>query len=199
MQKMIKLRFPSITRVCTERKLKKIFPRLKKGKVLYVGIHTNLYKELIPHTEFITMDIDKNLKPDIVSDIHNIKTRSSQFDTVIALQVLEHCYNPQKAMGEIDRVLKKNGTAIISVPFLFHYHACPKDYYRFTEDSLRCISKDFKKVKIIPVGNKFLVIWQLLSRSIFKPIFHLLNPLIAYLDFKKRTKFALNYILIAKK
>ena len=196
---MMGLRFPSITRVCTERKLKRIFPKLKQGKVLYIGVHTNLYKKIIPHTKFTTLDIDKKLKPDIVSDIHDIKIKSNQFDTVIALQVLEHCYDSKKAMDEIYRVLNKNGTAIISVPFMFHYHPCPKDYYRFTEDSLKDISKKFKKIKIVPVGNKFLVIWQLLSRSIFKPLFHLLNPLIAYLDFNEKSKFALNYILIAEK
>jgi len=172
---------------------------MKKGKVLYIGTNTNVYRDIIPYTKFITLDIDKNLNPDIISDIHNIKIKDSQFDTIIVLQVLEHCYNPKKAMREVYRVLKRGGTTVVSVPFLFHYHGCPKDYYRFTEDSLKYIFKNFKKVKIIPVGNKFLVIWQLLSAGIFKPLFHLLNPLVAYFDFGAKTRFALNYILIAQK
>jgi SAM-dependent methyltransferase len=150
------------------------------------------------------LDIDASLKPDIVGDIHDIKTEK-RFDAVIATQVLEHCKDPRKAISEMHKVLKENGTMVLSVPFLFYYHGSPKDYYRFTEDSLKELTKDFKEVQIISIGNKFLTIWQLLSvgkwtkRLQIQKLFHLLNPLIKYFDFVKKTDFALGYIVAAKK
>jgi len=42
--------------------------------------------------------------------------KKSSFDIIIALEVLEHLYNPYEMMKEIKRVLKPNGYAIISMP-----------------------------------------------------------------------------------
>jgi len=202
---MKKLRFPSISRVCTEEKLKKIFKKLNKGNVLYVGVETNTYKSLIPHTTFKTLDIQEKYKPDIVGDIHNIKIEDEQFDTVIAIQLLEHFQYPRKAIQELYRVLNPDGVMIISVPFLYQYHKSPKDYYRFTTDSLEDLTKDFKNVKIKSTGNKFLTLWQIISggnlmkKTHFKKLCHLFNPILKHFDFIKKTDFAFGYIVLAKK
>lgn len=45
-----------------------------------------------------------------------IPFKSSTFDVVVALEVLEHTFNPFFVMKEIKRVLKKGGYAIISMP-----------------------------------------------------------------------------------
>lgn len=42
--------------------------------------------------------------------------KNNSFDIIIALEVLEHLYNPFEMMKEIKRVLKPNGYAIISMP-----------------------------------------------------------------------------------
>ena len=47
---------------------------------------------------------------------------SEQFDIVICKEVLEHLIDPEFAMQEIQRVLKKNGFAFISVPNHFWYY-----------------------------------------------------------------------------
>jgi len=192
-------RFPSILRIGLERELEQVFMSLNPGKVLYIGVMTNTYREMIPSKKFITVDIDPKLKPDIVCDVHNLKCSDNNFDTVVALQLLEHCRDPQRALNEMRRVLKKRGKLIFSVPFLFHYHGSPNDYYRFTKDSIKDLTKYFKKVNIIPIGNKFLVLWQLASIGIFQKLFHLLNPLIAWLLRFKSDKFVLNYVVEAEK
>jgi len=53
-----------------------------------------------------------------IGDITNIKNKDNQFDYVAALEVLEHIrpFFTFKALGEINRVLKKEGKLIISVP-----------------------------------------------------------------------------------
>ena len=45
-----------------------------------------------------------------------IPSEKNSFDVVIALEVLEHLFNPYEMMDEIQRVLKKGGSAIISMP-----------------------------------------------------------------------------------
>lgn len=193
------MRFPSILRRCLEEDLKRECKKIKAGKTLYIGCETNTYKKTIPHTTFQTMDIEKKNKPDIIGDIHNIPLKKETYDTVVALQVIEHCQNPKKAIQEMIRITKPKGTIIISAPFIFYYHKSPKDYYRFTEDALKDLTKNTKNRKIIPQGNRIITIWQLLSKGKHQPIMHLLNPLIKKLDNKKPKQFAMNYLLIANK
>jgi len=53
----------------------------------------------------------------VLCDLNNrFPFRDSSFDVVIALELLEHMFNPYKTMEEIKRVLKPNGYAIISMP-----------------------------------------------------------------------------------
>lgn len=49
-----------------------------------------------------------------------IMFKDREFDCVICTEVLEHVPNPSKALLEIYRVLKSNGTAIISSPNAHH-------------------------------------------------------------------------------
>ena len=44
------------------------------------------------------------------------------FDTVITLETIEHVENPHRMLWEIKRVLKKNGTLLISIPGERVYH-----------------------------------------------------------------------------
>ena len=55
-----------------------------------------------------------------VADIANIPYPDNTFDAVIALDVIEHIKDDEKAIREIYRVLKPQGVAIITVPaFMF--------------------------------------------------------------------------------
>lgn len=51
-----------------------------------------------------------------VGDIENINWADSTFDLVVCSEVLEHLDNPTSGAGELYRVLKPNGRAIISMP-----------------------------------------------------------------------------------
>ncbi len=57
-----------------------------------------------------------------IGDAHKLNFKANTFDTVFALEVMEHVFEPQVVFKEIKRVLKKNGYVIILVPsdnFLF--------------------------------------------------------------------------------
>ncbi|WP_082224227.1 bifunctional 2-polyprenyl-6-hydroxyphenol methylase/3-demethylubiquinol 3-O-methyltransferase UbiG [Halorubrum sp. T3] len=49
-------------------------------------------------------------------DDEDIPTESGSYDTVICTDVLEHTLSPTHALEEIQRILKDDGTAIITVP-----------------------------------------------------------------------------------
>lgn len=64
--------------------------------------------------EFITADLYK--KADLKIDITKIDLESSSFDVVFCNHVLEHVNNYNVALKEINRILKKDGILICSVP-----------------------------------------------------------------------------------
>lgn len=49
-------------------------------------------------------------------DSHHLNYCSESFDLIICTEVLEHCFEPQKALSECVRVLKPGGYIVISVP-----------------------------------------------------------------------------------
>jgi SAM-dependent methyltransferase len=76
---------------------------------------------------------DSATEPDYVCDAANIPVDSDSYDGVILAEVLEHVPDPKAVLAECQRVLRPGGTMLITVPFLFHVHADPVDYGRYTE------------------------------------------------------------------
>ena len=63
-----------------------------------------------------TIDVRPECKTDIVADICDMPQVNSEcFDFVFANCVLNHVYDDEKALSEISRVLKQNGTALLWV------------------------------------------------------------------------------------
>ncbi|MCK5385530.1 MAG: methyltransferase domain-containing protein [Alphaproteobacteria bacterium] len=111
-----------------------------------------------PVTDFIrtkkgiqlkTLDINADKNPDFLCDLTDMNViEDNSFDCVVVLEVLEHVKDPQKALSEIWRVLKSGGKIILSTPFIFHIHAEPHDYWRFTHYGLSLLLEAFADVEI---------------------------------------------------
>jgi len=96
------------------------------------------------------LDPVPDYNPDIVGDIHNLPLEDNSVDAIICIAVLEHIENPFKAFAEMYRVLKPSGYCFIYAPFLYYYHAQPGyygDFWRYTEDSLKYLSRDFSSIE----------------------------------------------------
>ena len=195
---IITLRIPSVSRISLSNLLLKQFKRLRPGVVLDMGSGNPLYQKNIPNTKYLRLDIDEKTNPDICCDAHEIKWESNYFDTVISTELLEHLYEPQKAINEIHRVLKKDGVCIASTRFICHYHKSPLDYYRYTQDSLRYLFRDFKRVEIYPHGSRIQAVWQLLNLGVIKIVLNIFNPLIARINFKN-TRTPCGFVVYAVK
>jgi len=193
------LRIRTVSRIGLDYELNNLFKKLKPGIILDVGSSDSPYKKKLPFKKYLRLDIDKNSKPDICCDIHDIKCKSDYFDVVLATEVLEHCHDPVKVVSEIYRILKPGGVCILSTRFIHPYHPHPHDYYRFTWDSLNLLFKKFSKVNIHHHGNLIQSLWHMINykgvRCVFLNIF---NPLIAMIRSKK-TNFPCGFVVYAIK
>ncbi len=139
------------------------------------------YKDLFKNSNYRTLDVEKDYNPDIIGDICNIPLENESIDAIICKAVLEHVAEPQQAVKEIYRILKKEGKCLVYVPFLYPYHAHDgvyKDYYRYTKDGIKYLFRNFKLIEICSVrGNLETVINLTPLRKI-----RILLPLIRLLD-----------------
>ncbi|TLX76899.1 class I SAM-dependent methyltransferase [Labilibacter sediminis] len=78
----------------------------------------NLYRVLKKKNIIYTAsDLSGHFISDVKYDITNISSADNCYDLIICYHILEHVINDIKAMDELLRVLKPNGTCIIQTPF----------------------------------------------------------------------------------
>ena len=124
----------------------------KASKVLNVGSGGNL-ENLIKKNfdDVFSIDIDKERKPDQIIDIcdENFEKKINYEPSLVCcFEVLEHTKNPSKAIQNIYNILKKDDFFLVSVPFNFHIHDEPNDFFRFTHHGLKMLFNDFAEVEI---------------------------------------------------
>ena len=124
----------------------------RTSKVLNVGSGGNL-ENLIKKNfdDVFSIDIDKERKPDQIIDIcdENFEKKINYEPSLVCcFEVLEHTRNPSKAIQNIYNILKKDDFFLVSVPFNFHIHDEPNDFFRFTHYGLKMLFNDFAEVEI---------------------------------------------------
>lgn len=89
----------------------------RRQRVLHFAPEISLYQQLkAADLDYVPADIDPTQFVDAVfADIMNIPF-GEEFDHVISIHVLEHIDDDRKAIGEIFRVLKPGGHALLAVP-----------------------------------------------------------------------------------
>ena len=131
-----------------------------KDKVLDIGMAMRDKHEKIKSDLLETLDVnDFEDYPDIVCDVcSDIDGLENRYDKIICLAILEHVYDPFKAVENLKKMLSKNGVIYGYVPYMYYYHA-PKslkfqDYFRFSRDALAYLFKDFKSVELFPIRGR---------------------------------------------
>lgn len=80
-------------------------------------------------------------------DILSLPFQDESFDVVVSDQVLEHIKgDPQIAINETRRVLRKGGIAVHTTCFINPIHEHPIDMWRFTPSSLEYLCQDWSKI-----------------------------------------------------
>tara|TARA_B100001027_G_C16215097_1_gene307031 strand:+ start:221 stop:898 length:678 start_codon:yes stop_codon:yes gene_type:complete len=133
---------------------------LENDTVLDIGKAMRDKHSQINAKKIETLDVnDFGDYPDIICDIcSDINGLQNKYDKIICIAILEHVYNPFKAINNLKKMLKDNGTIYGYVPYLFYYHA-PKDlkfqdYFRFSKDALAYLFKDFSEIELYPVRGR---------------------------------------------
>ena len=111
--------------------------------------------------------------PDIICDIcADINGLENKYDKIICLAVLEHVYNPFKAIENLRLMLKDNGIIYGFVPYLYKYHAPMdlkyQDYFRFSKDTLAYLFKDFSNVELFPLRGRLSSALHMLIGNVWK-------------------------------
>lgn len=152
--------------------------------------------------KYIIVDMNPEYKPDIVADIQNLPFQDNSLEAILCLSVLEHVSNPFRAVEELYRVLKSGGKILLSLPFIWPYHASKsyKDYWRFSEDGLRVLFNRFSHIEIVKAGGYFSALVNFIPS--FTRIDRIFRPLAAFLDYlllkTKRTTTPAYFVFLVK-
>jgi len=104
----------------------KSFGNKINGRILEIGCNEGNFIQRFGKKEYIGLDKDvdalkkarekglKVIKRDL--NLQKLPFENNQFDTVLALDVIEHLFDPIKTINEIKRVSNKGGRIIISLP-----------------------------------------------------------------------------------
>lgn len=208
--------------------IKKSVPYIK-GVCLDIGAGKSPYKKYVLASvdKYIAVDREKThghifgkkKEGFIDADIKMMPFEDASADSVLLTQVLEHVDDPVEALSEITRVLKRDGTLVVSAPFIYHGHCAPYDYFRFSEFGLKELLGRFNYeiiefhrqgyfgTAVVSIMNGW--IWALASRNktlrnlVLLPfilvMFSLANIAGLLLDYVEVKEFSPNFWVVARK
>lgn len=139
------------------------------------GCGTMPYKHLFTNTkQYIGLDIETSgnpydRQPDIVYDGKVIPLENQTIDNVFCAEVLEHVFNPNDVLQEINRILKPNGQLLLTCPFTIFEHEAPYDYARYSSFGLAHLLKEngFEVVEFVKTGSYLSTVLQLIAVYIY--------------------------------
>ena len=123
------------------------------------------YAQLVKQRGYFGLDVEPGANVMFVADAHFLPIAKASLDGVIMVSVLEHLYDPVRAVDQVARVLKPGGVYFSYAPFYHPYHASPHDYFRFTREGYRYMLREFSQVEIVSGGNYVAVTNDVLSHA----------------------------------
>lgn len=116
-----------------------------KGKLLDAGAGAGIYKSLVLSKGYKYFGIDvKPRSPDVTyGDITNIPFQDNFFDLAICIDVLEHIQDDLKALKELFRVLKPEGSLFLHTPNSGQTHILAE-----FQDNPHHVRKGYKKEEL---------------------------------------------------
>jgi SAM-dependent methyltransferase len=123
------------------------------------------YAQLVQQRGYFGLDVAPGANVMLVADAHALPIADASLDGVIMVSVLEHLYDPLRAVAQVARVLKRGGVFFSYAPFYHPYHASPHDYFRFTQEGYRHLLRDFARVEIVSGGNYIAVVNDVVAHA----------------------------------
>ena len=193
-----------------------------RARLLDAGAGEGRYRASFPSCRYTGVDLavgdaDWNYSAlDAVADLNALPFPTSTFDAALNVVTLEHLRDPQLALTEIARVLKKGAPLLLVAPLEWEEHQQPHDYFRYTRQGLTLLldRAGFGEIRIEPAGGFFRLLsrrllnglqffmrgprWLLFvpAALVFVPL-SLVLPVLEPLDTERN--FTLGYLCVARK
>ena len=141
------------------------------GRLLDVGCGSKPYRDLFSVDEYIGLDIEtsghdhSSSKVDIFYDGVTIPFNNNHFDHVFSSEVFEHVFNLDILLSEINRVTRKGGSLLITLPFCWDEHEIPYDFARYTSFGIQSILErhGYKVISSLKTTSYIETIFQMLA------------------------------------
>ena len=151
------------------------------GCLIDFGCGSKPYKKFFTVEKYFGVDIIDRGHPhemeleeiDVYYDGKKLPFKDEAFDSLFSSEVFEHIFNLEDIMKELNRVLKKNGKALFTVPFVWDEHEAPFDYGRYSSFGIKyLLEKHGFKVIAIEKSTKYLeTVFQLWNLYLYYKIY----------------------------
>jgi len=146
-----------------------------RGNLIDIGCGSMPYKEIFNVDSYTGLDIDSSIAREraIADDFYdgkNFPYKNQVFDSALCNQVLEHVFNPDEFLHEINRVLKPGGRLLLTVPFVWDEHEQPYDYARYSSFGLKALlqKNGFASLHHEKLGADATILFQLTNAYLYK-------------------------------
>ena len=172
-------------------KFAETLPMAEDSTVLVIGagsqrdwLKTHLASR--PHLRVLCSDVDVRAEVDLFCDAHELPFPNESVDGIVASAVLEHVLYPERAVAEMHRVLRSNGTVYTEIPFLQQVHEGAYDFTRYTLSGHRRLMNNFDELASgVVAGPGTTLAWALEQFAVsFSP-----KPLTSIVRFATRCVF----------
>jgi len=149
------------------------------GKILDFGCGSKPYKTLFTNaTKYIGLDMEneghshEKEEVDVYYDGKIIPFENGYFDSVFSSEVFEHVFDIDPILEEINRVLKKGGKILVSLPFAWNEHEIPNDFGRYTSFGITYLLEKhgFEIIRLTKTGDFASVVAQLIPLYVYELI-----------------------------
>jgi SAM-dependent methyltransferase len=156
--------------------LERLAKSYARGRLIDIGCGNKQYEPIFRSfvSEHVGVDHPGTehdaTKADILSSGYEIPVPSASFQTVLFTSVLEHMEDPERALRECARVLAPGGHMIFLIPFIWHVHEAPRDFYRYTPIGIEYLlnRSGFKLRDMVPVCGFWGTFGQLFTYKLYK-------------------------------
>lgn len=176
---------------CSGDHLRKNASKFFSGRLLDIGCGSKTKQLLLGEfvenyiglDQFDCMHNQSNI--DVFGCAYHLSFKTDSVDSIICTSVLEHLEEPESALREAQRVLRPGGFAIYTIPFFWHLHEEPRDFYRFSKYGIKYLFEKcgFEIVELMPLSGFWITFgtefnYFLNSLASYKPLRPLLLPIV---------------------
>jgi ubiquinone/menaquinone biosynthesis C-methylase UbiE len=159
-----------------DRELRRCASLYLKERLIDIGCGEKPYCEMFRPfiTEHIGVDhldtLHDKSSVDLFGTAYSIPVEDGSFDCAVCTAVLEHLEEPEQALRECHRVLRVGGFAVYSVPFIWHLHEEPRDFYRFSKYGLQHLFQKcgFSIIELKALSGFWVTFGQLLVYNLYR-------------------------------